>query len=125
MELWQQELLSKIDESNLKENEVKISNVFRKICKPIIGYKGCSFEDDSLTFNNNIYKLEVTSNAIVINYSKNGGNPIPYKFLLEDKGYFVQHNYYILDNYVKGSSGDRNVDYEYVLNALMDMIIRG
>ncbi len=124
MEIWQEKLLNRIDKTDFKANEVKIYDVFRKLCEPFVGYKDCSFEDNSLRINNDIYTLQVDINDIIINYSKNGANPIEYKFSLRDNWCGIEHNYYISNRLEKHSMGDRNMDYENILNTLMGMIIK-
>ena len=94
---WQEELLSQIDKTDFKANEVKIYNVFRQLCEPFVGYKDCSFEGNSFRMNNKVYTLQVTTDNIIIDYfndySRNDTNPIKYKYSLKFKEYSIEYNF--------------------------------
>nr|WP_295576219.1 hypothetical protein [uncultured Intestinibacter sp.]DAY85381.1 MAG TPA: hypothetical protein [Caudoviricetes sp.] len=126
---WQQELLSQIEKTDFEENQERICAEFRKLCEPFVGYKDCSFEDNSLRVNNDIYTLQVDINDIIINYSKNGANTIEYKFSLKDNLYDIACNYYVSGELVSGIDVENSVhygiDYEEILSTLMRLIILG
>lgn len=129
MELWQQELLSQIEKTDFEENQERICAEFRKLCEPFVGYKDCSFEENSLRVNNDIYTLQVDTNDIIINYSRNGANPIEYKFSLEENWMGKACNFYESDELVSGSTVENSVHYDIsykdILSTLMRLIILG
>lgn len=130
MERWQQDLLLKnVNYLDFKGNQLAIYKAFEKVCEPLVGYKGCSFSENKLEMNNQVYTLIVDIDSIMITYSTGESKDNSCTYLIKKQGRFTREAY--LKNtdmpnwHMAGDQEEIVLNYEFIVNRLMEMAVCG